>query len=44
MYFTVAADGSVLETTGPDSVRAEIVLKMGAMSMEFTGTVEVAEP
>ena len=35
--------GRVLETTGPDSVKAEIVLKMGAMSMKFTGTVEVAE-
>jgi uncharacterized protein len=35
--------GRVLETTGPDSVRAEIVVRMGAMSMKFTGTVEVAE-
>jgi uncharacterized protein len=35
--------GSVLETTGPDSVQAEILVKMGAMSMKFTGTVEVAE-
>jgi uncharacterized protein len=35
--------GRVLETTGPDSVKAEIVMKMGAMSMTFTGTVEVAE-
>jgi len=35
--------GRVLEATGPDSVKAEIVLKMGAMSMKFTGTVEVAE-
>ena len=35
--------GRVLETTGPDSVRAEIVMKMGAMSLTFTGTVEVAE-
>lgn len=35
--------GRVIETTGPDSVKAEIVLKMGAMSMKFTGTVEVAE-
>jgi carbon monoxide dehydrogenase subunit G len=33
--------GSVLERTGPDSVRAEIKVKMGAMSMTFTGTVEV---
>ncbi len=35
--------GSVLERTGPDSVRAEIKVKMGAMSMTFTGVVEVAE-
>jgi uncharacterized protein len=35
--------GRVLETTGPDSVRAEIVMRMGAMSLTFTGTVEVAE-
>ena len=35
--------GRVLETTGGDSVRAEIVMRMGAMSLTFTGTVEVAE-
>ena len=35
--------GHVLETTGPDSVKAEIVVKMGAMSMRFVGTVEVVE-
>src|SRR5215203_96243 len=35
--------GSVLERTGPDAVRAEIKVKMGAMSMTFTGTVEVVE-
>ena len=35
--------GSVLERTGEDSVRAEIVVKMGAMSMKFTGTVEITE-
>jgi len=35
--------GTVLERTGPDSVRAEIVVRMGAMSMKFTGTVEVTE-
>jgi carbon monoxide dehydrogenase subunit G len=34
---------SVLEDTGPDAVKAEIVVKMGAMSMTFTGTVEVTE-
>ena len=35
--------GRVLERTAPDSVRAEIVMRMGAMSMKFTGMVEVAE-
>jgi carbon monoxide dehydrogenase subunit G len=35
--------GSVLERTSDDSVKAEIKVKMGAMSMTFTGTVEVAE-
>jgi uncharacterized protein len=35
--------GTVLERTGPESARAEIKLKMGAMSMTFTGTVEVVE-
>ena len=35
--------GSVLERTGPDAVKAEIKVKMGAMSMTFRGTVEVAE-
>jgi carbon monoxide dehydrogenase subunit G len=35
--------GRVLEATGPDSVRAEILMRMGAMSMKFTGTVEIAE-
>jgi carbon monoxide dehydrogenase subunit G len=35
--------GKVLERTGDDSVRAEIKVKMGAMSMTFTGTVEVIE-
>jgi carbon monoxide dehydrogenase subunit G len=35
--------GSVLERTGEDSARAEIKVKMGAMSMTFTGTVEVID-
>ena len=35
--------GRVLERTGPESARAEIKVKMGAMSMTFTGTVEVVE-
>ncbi len=33
----------MVETTGPDLVKAEILVKMGAMSMTFTGTVEVTE-
>ena len=35
--------GSVIDTMGPDSVKAEIKVKMGAMSMTFTGTVEIVE-
>lgn len=35
--------GSVVEKTGPESVEAKIDVKMGAMSMTFTGTVEVVE-
>jgi carbon monoxide dehydrogenase subunit G len=35
--------GSVLEKTGDDAVKAEIVVRMGAMSMKFTGTVEITE-
>jgi len=35
--------GSVVETTSPDSVKAQILVKMGAMSMTFAGTVEVTE-
>jgi carbon monoxide dehydrogenase subunit G len=35
--------GSVLETLSPTSVRAEIKVKMGAMSMKFTGTLDVVE-
>ncbi|HJZ62543.1 MAG TPA: SRPBCC domain-containing protein [Miltoncostaeaceae bacterium] len=34
---------TVLETTGPDGVRAEIKVRMGAMSMNFTGTVDIVE-
>jgi carbon monoxide dehydrogenase subunit G len=34
---------TVLETTGPSSVRAEIKIKLGAMSLTFTGTVEIVE-
>jgi uncharacterized protein len=35
--------GHVLERTGDDAVKAEIVVKMGAMSLTFTGTVEITE-
>jgi uncharacterized protein len=35
--------GSVLERTGPDAVKAQIVLKMGAMSMKMVGSIEVVE-
>ena len=35
--------GRVLERTSDDAVKAEIVVKMGAMSMKFTGTVELTE-
>ena len=35
--------GTVIERTGPDSVKAEIKVKMGAMGLKFTGTVEVVE-
>jgi carbon monoxide dehydrogenase subunit G len=35
--------GSVVEKTGPDAVKAEIKVKMGAMSMKFKGTVELVE-
>ena len=35
--------GRVIERTSPEAARAEIKVKMGAMSMTFTGTVEVVE-
>jgi carbon monoxide dehydrogenase subunit G len=35
--------GKVLEATSPESVKAEIKVKMGAMSMTFTGTVDIVE-
>ena len=34
--------GKVLERTSPEQAKAEIKVKMGAMSMTFKGTVEVA--
>ena len=35
--------GRVTERTGPDSAKAEIRVKMGAMSLNFAGTVEITE-
>jgi carbon monoxide dehydrogenase subunit G len=35
--------GSVTEATGPDSVKAQIKVKMGAMSLTYAGTVAVVE-
>jgi carbon monoxide dehydrogenase subunit G len=35
--------GSVIELTSPEVAKAEILVKMGAMSLKFAGTVEVAE-
>jgi carbon monoxide dehydrogenase subunit G len=35
--------GKVIEQVGPDTVKAQIDVKMGAMSMKFTGTVAIVE-
>src|SRR5581483_16826 len=35
--------GRVIEKTGPESVKAEIKVKMGAMSLTYAGTVSVTE-
>src|SRR5215475_4827372 len=35
--------GRVLERTAPDAARAEILVRMGEMSMTFTGMVNVTE-
>jgi uncharacterized protein len=35
--------GHVLERTSDEAVKAEIVVKMGAMSLKFVGTVEITE-
>jgi len=35
--------GSVLEEIDPSSVRAQIAIKMGAMAMVFSGTLDVVE-
>ncbi len=33
--------GRVIEAEGPSQAKAEILVKMGAMSMKFTGKVQV---
>ncbi|HEY7965768.1 MAG TPA: SRPBCC domain-containing protein [Solirubrobacteraceae bacterium] len=35
--------GNVIERTSPEQVKAEIVVRMGAMSLTFAGTVDVVE-
>jgi uncharacterized protein len=35
--------GTVLGMAGPNTANAEIVVKMGAMGLTFTGTVEITE-
>ena len=35
--------GSVTESLSAESVKAQIVLKMGAMSMKMAGTIEIVE-
>jgi carbon monoxide dehydrogenase subunit G len=35
--------GRVVERTSPETAKAEIVVRMGAMSLTFRGTVEVVE-
>jgi uncharacterized protein len=35
--------GKVVERTSPETAKAEIVVRMGAMSLTFRGTVEVVE-
>jgi len=35
--------GSVVEKTGPETVKAQIKIKMGAMSLTYAGTVSVIE-
>jgi uncharacterized protein len=35
--------GRVVETTGPESVKAEIKVKMGAMGLTYTGTLDIVE-
>jgi len=35
--------GTVISSDGPDSVQAEIEVKMGSMGMKFSGPVEIKE-
>jgi carbon monoxide dehydrogenase subunit G len=35
--------GTVIERTGPESAKAQILVRMGAMSMKFVGTVSITE-
>ena len=35
--------GSVIEHIGPEAVKGQIKVKMGAMSMTFSGTLEIVE-
>lgn len=35
--------GRVLERLGPDAIRAEILVRMGSMSMTFAGTVTITD-
>jgi carbon monoxide dehydrogenase subunit G len=35
--------GSVIERTGEDTAKAQILVSMGAMSLKFVGTVDVVE-
>jgi carbon monoxide dehydrogenase subunit G len=35
--------GSIIEQTGDDTAKAQIKVKMGAMAMTFTGTIEIVE-
>ena len=35
--------GRVVETTGPESVKAEIKVKMGAMGLTYNGTLDIVE-
>lgn len=40
---TSVEGGSIVEATSPTSAKAEIKVKMGAMSLSYNGTVELVE-